>query len=339
MKHLSVWSFLLLSTFVARADPGHPDLAPGAAVTQRIVTGCGEWSFATVPGWGMVPTNQPPGPTHGGVVVDKAGFIYVSTDGRNGIVVYKPDGSFDRTMATQYAGIHSLALNEESGEQFIYAAFLKGNQALKLKRDGSLVWKIEVPMESGLYKEAKQFKPTSVTVAPDGAIFVADGYGASVIHKFDADRKYLKTFGGADAGPGRFKTCHGIAVDTRGGTPSLLVCDRANRRISRFDFDGNFLAVVTEGLRLPCAMSIRGDCIAVAELEGRVAILDKDNKVSAVLGDNPETKQRANYGVPPTQWVEGIFTAPHGICWAADGTIYVQDWNSTGKLTKLAQVK
>lgn len=339
MKSSIVFSSLFVAASAVLADPGHPGLTPGAAVTQRVVTGCGEWTFATVPGWGAVPTNQPPGPTHGGVAQDKAGNIYVSTDGRNGIIVYKPDGAYDHTIATKFAGIHSLSLREENGEEFLYAAFLKGHQAVKLKLDGTLVWKIEVPMESGLYKDANQFKPTSVCAAPDGSIFVADGYGASVVHKFDAGLKYVKTFGGADAGSGRFKTCHGIAVDTRAAKPSLLVCDRANRRISRFDFDGKFIEVVTEGLRLPCSMSIRGECIAVAELEGRVAILDKDNKVTAVLGDNPDTKQRANYGVPPAQWVEGIFTAPHGVCWSADGTLYVQDWNSTGKLTKLAPVK
>lgn len=340
MKYFAAVLLSAAAITTAIADQGHEGLPPGNAVLQRAVTGAGEWKYETVPGWGLLPTNQPPGPTHGSIAIDKAGNIYVSTDAKLGILVFKADGTFLRSMAPQFSGIHGMVIRAENGEEFIYAAWLKGNQALKLKLDGTPVWKIEVPMESGKYKSAGQFKPTSIAVAPDRSIFVADGYGASVIHKFDASQKYVKTFGSDDAGEGKFKTCHGIAIDTRGGaTPTLLVCDRENRRISRFDLDGKFIAVLTKDLRRPCAMSIQGDNIAVAELEGRVALLDKENKVVGLLGDNPNPKERANYGVAPANWIAGIFTAPHGVCWAADGTVYVQDWNSTGRLTKLVKVQ
>jgi hypothetical protein len=39
--------------------------------------------------------------------------------------------------------------------------------------------------------------------------------------------------------------------------------------------------------------------------------------------------------VAPTDWKAGVFTAPHGLCFDKAGNIYVQDWNATGRVTKL----
>lgn len=318
----------------------HPGVVIGGPVlTQRVTVASGAWTFETHPGWGLVPTNEAVGPTHGGIVVDKAGLIYASTDGTLGIVVFDQSGNFVKSIAPELTGIHGMILREEDGKEFIYAAHLKGNQVLKIGTDGTVVWKMGYPEATGLYKNAGQFKPTSVAVAPDGSILVADGYGQSVIHKFDKDRNYVKTFGGAEAGAYRFRTCHGILVDPRGGTPTLLVCDRENRRITRWNFDGGFIGVVTENLRKPCSMSLHGDYLAVAELEARVAIIGPDHKVCAEIGSNPDKAQWAKYGAPPETWQPGIFTAPHGVCFDTEGNLYVEDWNSTGRLTRLAKVK
>jgi hypothetical protein len=75
----------------------------------------------------------------------------------------------------------------------------------------------------------------------------------------------------------------------------------------------------------------------VAELESRVAILDKNNKVISVLGDNPDKGQWAKFDVPVDAWKVGIFTAPHGLTYDKDGNLYVQDWNKTGRVTKLVK--
>lgn len=322
---------------VAFAHPG--TVIGGPVLTQKVTLVSGDWTFETHPGWGLVPTNEAVGPTHGGIVIDKAGLVYASTDGALGIVVFDRDGRFVRSIAPELSGIHAMILREEDGHEFIYAAHLRGNQVVKLGTDGTVAWKLGFPEASGLYKNPGQFKPTSIAVAPDGNLFVADGYGQSVIHKFDKDRNYLKTFGGADAGSNRFRTCHGVLVDPRGSAPTLLVCDRENRRISRWDLDGHCQGIVTDGLRRPCTMSLRGDYLAVAELEARVAVIGPDGKVVAELGSNPDKAQWANYGVPPAKWEPGVFTAPHGVCWDAEGNLYVEDWNSTGRLTRLAKVK
>jgi hypothetical protein len=85
-------------------------------------------------------------------------------------------------------------------------------------------------------------------------------------------------------------------------------------------------------------VSIHGDNVAIAELESRVAILDKSNKVISVLGDNPDKGQWAKFDVAVEAWKEGIFTAPHGLTYDKEGNLYVQDWNKTGRVTKLTKV-
>lgn len=314
---------------VAAKDDTH-DCSP-------VKTGEGIAAYETVPSWGNIPEKLTLGSTHGSAVVDKEGLIYVSTDSANGFYVFKPDGTLVRTMAPEFSGVHGMLIREENGQEFIYAAHLKGAQIVKLTLDGKALLKIPYPEQANLYPQGKGYKPTAVAVGPDGSIFAADGYGLSVIHKFDSTGKYIKTFGKKGKADGEFQACHGITLDTRSGKPLLLVCDRENRRLQHFDLDGNFVAVITTGLRRPCAASILGDNVAIAELESRVAILDKDNKVISVLGDNPDKGQWAKFDVPVAAWKEGIFTAPHGLTYDKEGNLYVQDWNKTGRLTKLVK--
>lgn len=317
------------------ADHSHAP-ADTRAVYLAVRGGSGANTYETVANWCQLPEGQKTlGPTHGGIAIDRRGNVYFSMDGGpHGIMVYSPEGKLIRGMADKFTGIHSLMLREEDGEEYLYAAHLKGKQALKLKLDGTPVLTIGVPMESGKYQNAEQYKPTAVAVGPDGAIYVADGYGLNWIHQFDKAGKYIRSLGGPGTAPGQLKTPHGLALDTRGEKPLLLVCDRENRRLQHFDLDGSFVGVVAQNLRRPCTVSFHGKRVAVAELEARVTILDETNTPVAFIGDNPEKKQWANYGVPPEQWQAGLFTAPHGVCFDAQGNLYVMDWNASGRVSR-----
>jgi hypothetical protein len=292
-----------------------------------------------------LPSGKTLGATHGGAAVDKAGNIYMSSDGPEGIFVFGPDGKLLRTMAPELTNLHGLMLREENGKEFLYGALNKAGKAVKLGLDGKVEWQIEKPGQSGFYsqpddpkKKPANFAPTGIAVGPDGRIYVADGYGASVIHVFGKDRKYLKTIGTRGEGENQFKTCHGISLDSRFSPVRLLVADRENKRLVHLDLEGKWLGVVATDLRRPCAMSFYGDYVAVAELQGRVVILDKAGKIVSTLGDNPDQKQWAAFKLEPEHWRDGIFIAPHGLTFDKAGNLFVQDWNFAGRFTKLKKV-
>src|SRR6266516_4621582 len=188
------------------------------------------------------PGGKPLGPCHGGAVIDKAGNIYVTTDTDRGTVIFSPAGKFLRAVGP--TRVHGLEVREEDGTQYLYCARHADREVVKLKLDGEQVWAIRFPPEAGIYKDEKGFNPCAVTVAPDGSIFVADGYGANYVLKFDKDRKFVKAFGGPGEAEGNFKTCHGIALDTRQRRPLLLVWNRNNNRVEHWDLDGNFVRVI-----------------------------------------------------------------------------------------------
>ncbi|GAA5495346.1 hypothetical protein Rhal01_01521 [Rubritalea halochordaticola] len=332
----------------AHAHEGHEHPPKGKEITEVIRTGNGQFTYETVPGFGKLPENAKLGPTHGGVAVDKDGLIYVSTDGEKSMCVFKPDGTFVKAIASEARGIHGMQMVTEGDKQFIYGAQLNayGNRQLKEKTklravkvdlEGNVV--MEIPNEKTGEIQGGTRGITGIAVAPDGSIFVSMGYGSNLIHKFDKEGKLLKTFGGRGAGENKFKTCHGLGIDTRFGEPRLLVCDRENRRLVHLDLEGNWIGVHSTHLRRPCSVSFFGDYCAVAELEARVVILDKNGTPVSFVGDNPNKKQWAGFGVKPEDQTLGIFTAPHGLSFDKEGNLYVQDWNATGRVSKMQLVK
>jgi hypothetical protein len=345
MNHIA--TFLILSSAILSAHPDH-GTQPGAELKQPVTTGNGAWTYDAIPSWGELPDKRPIGPTHGGVLIGPDGKIYLSTDNEMSIIVWEEDGKFVKSIAPDCQGFHAMQISEENGQTVIYGAQNNGYgnkgrkekglsptpfRVCKIDLDGKLL--LEIPNASTGEVPGGWNGLTAVTVAPDGAIFAGMGYGSQLIHKFDATGKLLKTFGAKGKGDGQFNTCHGLAIDTRFGEPRLLVADRENRRLCHLDLEGNWIGVHSTNLRRPCSMSFLGDFIAVAELESRVVILDKSGTPVAFLGDNPDRKQWANFGVKPEDQQLGIFTAPHGIAFAKNGDLYVQDWNVTGRVTKL----
>ncbi|GAA5128262.1 hypothetical protein JIN84_01785 [Luteolibacter yonseiensis] len=335
--------FLILPFLIAPLAFAHPDhgTKPGDDPGTAVKTGNGAWSYEAVPHWGELPGGKIIGPTHGGVVVDDdSGLIYVSTDSALSVLVYEPGGKLRDTIAPECQGFHAMAIRKEGNKTAIYGAQLNGNnpplRICKIDTRGKLL--LEIPNASTGEVPGGWSGVTGVTVAPDGAIFASMGYGSNIIHKFDENGKLLKSFGSKGPDEKQFNTPHGLAIDTRFGDPRLLVVDREKRRLVHLDLEGNWIGVHASNLRRPCSVSILGDTLAVAELESRVTILDKTGTPVSFLGDNPDKSQWANFGVAPQDMKLGIFTAPHGLSFDKAGNLYVQDWNKTGRVTKLTKL-
>lgn len=315
--------------------------AQGADKVQPVRMGCGIMTFDTVPGWGLGPDGKSLlGPTHGGVVIDKSGAIYTSAE--MGVFVFSPDGKLlRRHVSPDYSNIHDMEIRDEADGEFIYGARNANAEGIKFKADtGDIVMRLPFPQESGL--NLKQFSPTAITVAPNGDIFLSDGYASNHIFKFDKTGKYLKHFGSKGNDLKQFNTAHGMTLDTRYDPPRLLICDRNHQpkgRLLHYDLNGEFIDEVVTGLGMPTSAAVQGDYVSVPDLHGRLVILDKSNTIIAVLGHNADPAKRVNKNVPQDQWIEGIFSGTHGSYWDKEGNLYVQDWNVSGRLMKLVRVK
>ena len=320
----------------------------------RILLEAGGSTFMWERGWAKLPEGMKLGNTHGCVIVDSQDRVYLNTDSAHAVVVFDAAGNYLRSFGAELAGgLHGMTLVEVDGEERLLLAHIGRHEVLACTLAGEILWTVGYPKESGIYASAEEYKPTSVVALPDGGFLVADGYGASWIHRYDAERKYVSSFGGPGTELGKLRVPHGLLLDTSGEEPVLLVADRENHRLQLFDVDGHAKGCVPAPaetpaaeplLRRPCHMhpfprSGRGSTLAVADLAGRVTLLDEELALVAHLGDNPDKSKRARNDVPPEQWKDGEFISPHCANWDSQGNLYVTDWLAAGRITKLARVK
>jgi DNA-binding beta-propeller fold protein YncE len=160
------------------------------------------------------------------------------------------------------------------------------HQVFELSHAGEILRSFGTAGEPGA--DATHFnQPTDVAVAPDGTVYVADGYGNSRVVELAADGTFVRAFGSYGTGPGQFDTPHSIALDAQG---RIYVADRGNSRIQRFDKDGGFIDQwKSDALGRPWAVTIAadgsvfvvdgGDQNPVPPDRGRLLRLDQTGKV------------------------------------------------------------
>lgn len=312
----------------------HLAICAGLALPADVEIGAGRHAYRWSSGW-IQPPDQELGNTHGVIVEDRAGNLYVNTDTARAISVYGRDGKFVRSFAAdQGEGIHGMTIVEQGGRELLYHVNFRLGVWRVLTLDGEVLETHGAPLESKKYEDASQFRPTSIAVAPDGRVYVADGYGRSWVHVYDARHAYTTSFGGPDA----MRCCHGLLMDARGPQPRLVVADRENHRLLVHDLDGRQISVVEGMFRRPCSMQAHGEFLAVPDLAGRVTLLDGANRLVMHLGDQPDPSLRAENGVPREKWRDGVFMAPHSAHFDRDGNLYVMDWNHLGRINKLERI-
>lgn len=319
--------------------PASIALAFALPATDDVVIGGGAHTYRWVHGWGALPDGKDLGNTHGCIVHDSKGRIYLNTDTENAVMVFDASGKLLSTWGKGFAGgLHGMQVVKEGDRELLYVAHTGQHRVAKCTLDGEVLWSVGWPESAGIYAKEEQYAPTSVAVAPDGRFFVADGYGLSWIHAYDKEHRYVKSFAGPGTEPGKCRTPHGLLIDTRVSPPVLLVADRENGRLQTFDLDGKHLGVIEGMFRRPCHMHLRGKELVVADLAGRVTILDEKNALVCQLGDQPDEALRAQNGVAKDKWKDGLFLAPHCADWDEKGDLYVMDWNANGRVSKLERV-
>ncbi len=296
-------------------------------------------SFGWVDGYGRRADGKDLGSTHGCLVVDSKGRLLANTDTEDAVLVLDKDGVVAGGWGKEFrGGLHGMTLRVEDGKEVLYLAHTMRNEVVKATIDGEVIWTLGWPEESGIYAKAQEFHPTSCVTSTDGRIFVADGYGKSFVHCYDKERVRTKSIGGNGQEQGKMRTPHGLAIDGRSGKEQLLVCDRENGRLQWFTLDGEFVRESRDGMIRPCnAWMLEDGMVAIADLVGRVTILDKKDKPILVIGEGSPQDKLATNQVAPDLWKKDRFFAPHSVCADADGNLYVMDWNVHGRISKLVR--
>jgi DNA-binding beta-propeller fold protein YncE len=296
---------------------------------------------------------------HHGVAVTESGRIVAFDALGDDVLVFTASGEPISRWSSGLSEGHGITMVVEDDREYVWIAdpgqkmkptspgtyepvtMGQHGRVVKFTLDGRLVHQLPVP--SVPVYEDHRYSPTAVAVdAPtaggSGQIWVADGYGESLVHLFDADGTYVRTL------QGPFNCPHGLLIDRRRGKPELYVADRENGRLQVYNLDGELCRTVGEGvLRRPSALATSRDLLIVAELEARLAVFDLDDNLVCYLGADDEASNRPGWPnaltpegrtVRPTLNV-GRFNSPHGLATDAEGNLVVVEWLIGGRVTRL----
>ncbi|WP_339878294.1 6-bladed beta-propeller [uncultured Algoriphagus sp.] len=303
------------------------------------VIGHGEFQYQVDPKWGMLdPAKIPVNNCHEMVMDRKGRMIMVTDEPKNNIIIYDQSGKFLKDWTLNMDRAHGLTLVDEGDAEYLWISDNAG-RVVKTSLDGSIVAEIAAPVSEGIYTEKMSYVPTETTVAPNGDLYVADGYGSQYFLQYDKNGKFIKKFGGSGSGDEQFSTAHGITVDQRGGkAPTLLCTSRGHNSFKRFSMDGEYMETIFLPGAFVCRPVIHGDHLyagvcwsRLRYLEqtpdsGFVTILDKDNKVVSNPGGTAPEYRHGELQLMVQS--EAIFKHCHDVCIDQDENIYVCQWNA-----------
>ena len=281
------------------------------------------------------PIKNPVNDCHEMVQDSKGRILLLTNETKNNVLIYNKSGKLLDTWGHDFPGAHGLTLVNENGTEFLFITDTVKHQVYKTTMDGKILLTIDVPLETGVYKKAEEFVPTETIIDTNGDIFIADGYGAQYIMHYDRDGKLKNFWGGRGDGDEHFDNAHGIVIDRRATTPTLLITDRTRNCFKRFSMEGKLVDIIKLPGACVCRPVIKGNYLYAAVLRspsldnansGFTTILDKNNMVvSNIGGTEPVYKDGA---LQPMAQAEKIFLNPHDVLVDDDENLYVAQWAS-----------
>jgi hypothetical protein len=272
------------------------------------------------------------------------GRLFLLTNHKqNNVLIYDVKGALLGTWTLGLSGAHGLTLHSEAeGKEFLYLTDPGAGRVVKATLDGQTVLELPHPSKIGAYKPTELYSPTETAVAPNGDIYVADGYGSQFVLRYDKAGKFISKFGGKSTqpvNPGRFMQAHGIALDTRGGSPLLVVTERIRNEFNWFTLEGEHV----RGVYLPGAyvsrpvihgkhlysgvcFGARPDDYRMWQGRGFVTILDEAGKVMSNPGGLPPVYEDGRLKVMLQH--KPVFNNCHDVCVDSAADLYVCQWNS-----------
>ena len=212
-------------------------------------------------------------------------------------------------------------------------------RVVKTTLDGKILLEVPDPRKIGAYDENMPYKPTETAIAPNGDIYVADGYGSQFILQYTPKGEFVRKFGGAGEGDENFSTAHGVCIDQRDRQNVTLLCtSRAHNSFKRFTLDGKYISTIFLPGAFVCRPVIDDDNLYAGVCWSRLRYLNQtpDSGFVTILDRN--NKVVSNPGGTKPQYVNGelqlmvqekpVFQHCHDVCIDGDKNIYVCQWNA-----------
>ncbi len=278
--------------------------------------GSGSLTFEVVAGWPKLPDDFVLGDCFGGVV-DSKDRVYLSTRGPHPVVVLDREGNLLDTWGEGLLKMpHGIAVAPDDS---IYCTDLEDGVVRKLTREGELLQTIGG--ESGRFSGTPFNRPSHLAVSPaSGDLFVTDGYGNSVVHRYSPEGKLKYSWGEAGTGPGQFVVPHNVVIDK---DENIYVADRENHRVQVFTANGEHLATWPGIWRAAGLAMDAEENVIVAEMPPHVYILDAPGVGHAISIYTKGGELLTRFGDASPGEEPGKFTAPHALTIDSRGDIYV----------------
>lgn len=307
---------------------------------DEVIVGHNSHKYRVVKGWGVLDAGKNPvNDCHEMVEDDRGRLLLLTNETKNNVLIYDKSGKLLDVWGTTYPGAHGLTLANEGGEQFLFISDNKRNQVIKTDLKGREIMKIEYPKETGMYDYPSQFVPTETCVNPiNGDIYVADGYGKSLIIQYNAKGEYIRHWGGRGKEDGNLNCSHGVLMDSRNGKePVLLVTSRDNSCWKRFTLDGKYLSTIELPGTFICRPVIHGNYLIGASFRstsqanvnsGYIQILDENDQVISTPGGTEPVYVNGKLQEQRKDDPAQVFMHPHDLYMDSDENLYVPQWAS-----------
>ena len=234
--------------------------------------GQGDFTYQPLPGWDQLPEGWSYLEVVG-AATDSAGNLYAFNRGEHPVIVLDAEGNFLRAWGEgEFQRPHGIWVAPDDTlwltDDVDHTIHRYSPEGERLSTMGISGQPSDTGVENSDYRTLKQpagpfNQPTNLAVAPDGRLFITDGYGNCRVHRFSSDGEFEMGWGEPGNGPGQFHLPHGICVDSAG---VVFVADRENSRLQLFDDEGSFLEEWTDVAR-PCEVFLDSDdTVYVAEL-------------------------------------------------------------------------
>lgn len=170
------------------------------------------------------------------VAADRNGLVYLLQRGDKAdpVIVVDRHGKIVRSWGKGlYTTPHAIRIDRQGD---VWTTDAASSMVYKFSPEGKTLLQIEVggqPSPCGNFCST-----TDIAFAPNGNLFIADGYRNARILEYSPGGQKLREWGSAGTGPGQFRLPHSIEIDEHG---TVYVADRENGRIQRFDAQGRYL--------------------------------------------------------------------------------------------------